>query len=52
VFDSPDFDRKALLRKAAARTVEGLWDAIGRSVDLYTLKECQNYFIAAGYDAF
>ena len=26
---------KALLRKAAERTVEGLWTAIGRCVDLF-----------------
>ena len=41
---SPDFNPienafaklKALLRKAAERTVDGLWDAIGRIVDLFT----------------
>jgi transposase len=41
---SPDFNPienafaklKALLRKAAERTVEGLWTAIGRCVDLFT----------------
>ena len=27
---------KALLRKAAERTVDGLWNAIGRLVDLFT----------------
>jgi transposase len=56
---SPDFNPienafaklKALLRKAAERTVDGLWDAIGRFVDLFTPTECQNYFAAAGYDA-
>jgi transposase len=56
---SPDFNPienafsklKALLRKAAERTVDGLWTAIGRIVDLYTPKECANYFAAAGYDA-
>ena len=55
---SPDFNPienafsklKALLRKAAERTVEGLWAAIGRLVDLFTLQECANYFAAAGYD--
>lgn len=41
---------KALLRKAAERTVEGLWNAIGRLVDIFTLEECANYFAAAGYD--
>ena len=56
---SPDFNPienafaklKALLRKAAERTVTGLWRAIGRIVDLFTPTECANYFAAAGYDA-
>jgi transposase len=56
---SPDFNPienafaklKALLRKAAERTVDGLWAAIGRLVDLFTPAECRNYFVAAGYDA-
>jgi len=42
---------KAMLRKAAARTVEGLWNTIGRIVDTFTPDECANYFAAAGYDA-
>ena len=42
---------KALLRKAAERTVAGLWAAIGRLVDLITPAECANMFAAAGYDA-
>jgi transposase len=42
---------KAMLRKAAARTIEGLWDTIGRIVDTFTPGECANYFAAAGYDA-
>jgi len=56
---SPDFNPiekafsklKALLRKASERTVEGLWAAIGRSLDAFTPQECANYFAAAGYDA-
>lgn len=56
---SPDFNPienafaklKALLRKAAERTVDGLWSAIGRFVDLFESNECRNYFTAAGYDA-
>ena len=55
---SPDFNPiemafsklKALLRKAAERTVEGLWAAIGRLVDAVTPDECANFFAAAGYD--
>ena len=56
---SPDFNPienafaklKALLRKAAERTVEGLWTTIGHLVDVFTPSECANYFAAAGYDA-
>lgn len=56
---SPDFNPiemafsklKALLRKAAERTVDGLWTTIGRLVDVFTPAECTNYFAAAGYDA-
>ena len=55
---SPDFNPierafsklKAGLRKAAERTVEGLWSAIGRLVDTVTPNECANFFAAAGYD--
>jgi transposase len=47
---SPDFNPienafarlKALLRKAAERTVDRLWAAIGRIVDLFTPAECRN----------
>ena len=42
---------KAHLRKAAERTVRGLWSAIGRTLDLYSPAECANYFAACGYDA-
>jgi transposase len=42
---------KASLRKAAARSVEDLWSAIGRIIDTFTPTECTNYFAAAGYDA-
>jgi hypothetical protein len=42
---------KAPLRKASEPTADGLWTAIGRSVDLFTPAECRNYFAAAGYDA-
>ena len=57
---SPDFNPienafsklKALLRKAAARTVEQLWTVIGDSLDAFTPDECANYFRHAGYDAY
>lgn len=55
---SPDFNPiekalsklKALLRKAAERTVTGLWDRIGKLIDLVEPKEAQNYFNSCGYD--
>ena len=40
---------KTLLRKAAARTCDDLWKAVGAVCDLFTEDECLNYFIAAGY---
>jgi transposase len=56
---SPDFNPienafaklKALLRKAAARTIDELWTVIGNSLDAFKPEECANYFAAAGYDA-
>ena len=56
---SPDFNPienafaklKALLRRAAARTVDELWAVIGRSLDAFSPTDCANYFTAAGYDA-
>jgi transposase len=42
---------KALLRKAAVRSLEGLWNSVGRIVDIFTQALCKNYFAAAGYDA-
>ena len=40
---------KALLRKAAERSVDALWDRIGQLLDLFTPDECNNYFRNAGY---
>ena len=40
---------KALLRKAAERTVDGLWNAIGQLLDLFPPDECANYLAHAGY---
>ncbi len=56
---SPDFNPienafsklKALLRKAAARTVTSLERAIARATNTYTPTECANYFANAGYGA-
>lgn len=42
---------KALIRKAAARTYDALWRAVGTVCDLFSEKECRNYFNAAGYEA-
>ena len=55
---SPDFNPienafsklKAILRKAAPRTVPELWDAIRDALPRFTPNECTNYFIAAGYE--
>jgi transposase len=41
---------KTLLRKEAARTVDALWSAIGRLIEMITPTECANMFAAAGYD--
>lgn len=54
---SPDFNPienafakfKAILRKAAARTIEELWHAIGEALSKFSPEECANYFSAAGY---
>jgi transposase len=40
---------KALLRKAAARSIEALWDAVGKLLQRFAPQECANYFDNAGY---
>jgi len=42
---------KALIRKAATRTYEELWQALGRVCDLFSDEQCYNFFRAAGYEA-
>ena len=42
---------KALIRKAAARSYDALWQAVGAVCDLFSDEECYNYFKAAGYEA-
>ncbi len=42
---------KALLRKAAERSIEGLWRQIGKLLDEFTSHECMNYFRHAGYQS-
>jgi transposase len=41
---------KALLRKAAARTRDELWTAIGALLDTITATECRNYILNSGYE--
>jgi transposase len=40
---------KALIRKAAARTREALWNSIGDLTTRFTPDECATYFANAGY---
>lgn len=55
---SPDFNPiemafsklKALLKKAAARTLDALWDAIAEALPRLTSQDCANFFSAAGYE--
>ncbi|WP_091881219.1 IS630 family transposase [Bradyrhizobium sp. Rc2d] len=41
---------KELLRQAQARTVDALWDLIGRTLSLFTPVECANYIRHCGYN--
>jgi transposase len=40
---------KALLRAAATRTRDALWDAIGQLLDRFSPAECRNYIKNSGY---
>jgi transposase len=40
---------KALLRKAATRSVDALWNHIGVLLDAFPARECANDFAAAGH---
>jgi len=42
---------KALLRKAATRTIETRWAEIGQLLSTFTPAECQHYFASSGYHA-
>jgi hypothetical protein len=42
---------KALLRKAAVRTVQGLWRRLGTLIQTFSPQECRNYLRHAGYPA-
>ena len=55
---SPDFNPielafskiKALLKKAAARTLQSLWIAIGEAIDAITPQDARSFFKACGYE--
>jgi transposase len=40
---------KALLKRAAARTIEDLSDAFAQALPMLSPQDCRNYFAAAGY---
>jgi transposase len=40
---------KTLLRKAAPRDTEELWEEIGALLNTLTASECANYFASSGY---
>jgi transposase len=54
---SPDFNPiekffsklKALLRKAAKRSIDALWKEIGDLINAVTPDECLNFFASCGY---
>ena len=56
---SPDFNPiemlfaklKYLVRSAAPRTVDALWDLLGRLVDAFPAEECRHYLRHCGYAA-
>ena len=42
---------KSLLREAGKRTVDGLWEFLGQSLDAFAPQECRNYMRHCGYTA-
>lgn len=40
---------KTLLRTAARRTIDGLWNAIGTALSAFSTDECRNYIANCGY---
>jgi len=40
---------KTLLRRAAMRTADALWNHIGNLLDAFSPEECRNYFTSSGY---
>lgn len=51
VLNGPFAKLKAMLPKAAERTVDALWSRIGKLIETFTPIECFNHFAAAGHDA-
>lgn len=57
--DSPDFKpienaffkNKAVLRKAASRSIQAPWATIGNLINVFSPAECANFFKNTGYDA-
>lgn len=55
---SPDFNPiemafsklKSILKTAACRTIDDLWNTIGAAIDTFSQTECENYFNACGYE--
>ncbi len=41
---------KAMLRSAAARTMDGLWNTIGHALEAFPEAECRNYLAHCGYE--
>jgi transposase len=41
---------KTLIRKAAARSYDQLWQAVGNVCNLFKDEKCYNFFKAAGYE--
>lgn len=42
---------KGLLRSAGKRTIDGLWDFLGKALDAFAPDECRRYFRHDGYGA-
>lgn len=42
---------KTLLRKAAKRSIDALWNEIGQLLQRFSPEECTNYFQSSGYHA-
>ena len=42
---------KAFLKKAAARNIEDLWNAIAKALPMLSPQDCRSYFAATGYGA-